>query len=188
MSEPEQPSSPFQSSGPWHEGEKTLQRRLGVAERMEDQGRKVIRNFMPDQHRQFYGQLPFIVLGAVDDAGAPWATLLEGKPGFVSSPDATTLLIAARPGIDDPVGAALAAGSPVGMLGIELHTRRRNRANGTVTHLDREAFAVNVQRYSRFLTSLATCTLIRWAIYCSIHVPVWYSSTSAAVSCSSLRA
>nr|WP_199188576.1 pyridoxamine 5'-phosphate oxidase family protein [Haliangium sp. UPWRP_2] len=112
---------------------------------MEIQGRKVIRNFMPDQHRLFYGQLPFILVGAVDDSGAPWATLLEGEPGFVSSPDATTLRIAARPGTQDPVGTALATGSPVGMLGIELHTRRRNRANGTVTHLDREGFAVTVQ-------------------------------------------
>lgn len=145
MSETEQPSRPAQSSGPWHEGEQTLQRRLGVAERMESQGRKVIRSFMPDQHRLFYGQLPFILVGAVDESGAPWATLLEGEPGFVSSPDPTTLRIAARPGTDDPVGAALAAGSPVGMLGIELHTRRRNRANGTVTHLDREGFAVTVQ-------------------------------------------
>lgn len=145
MSEIEQPSRPFQSSGPWHKGEQILQRRLGVAERMEIQGRKVIRNFMPDQHRLFYGQLPFILVGAVDDSGAPWATLLEGEPGFVSSPDATTLRIAARPGTQDPVGTALATGSPVGMLGIELHTRRRNRANGTVTHLDREGFAVTVQ-------------------------------------------
>lgn len=146
MSQIEPPSRPSQSLGPWHEGEQILQRRLGVAERMESQGRRVIRSFMPDQHRLFYGQLPFLLVGAVDDSGAPWATLLEGEPGFVSSPDATTLRIAARPGAEDPVAAALAPGTPLGMLGIELHTRRRNRMNGTVTHLDGEGFTVTVQQ------------------------------------------
>lgn len=145
MSEQKNPSPPSQPSGPWHPGEQILQHRLGVAERMESQGRKVIRNFMPDQHRLFYAQLPFIVVGAVDASGTPWATLVEGEPGFVSSPDPTTLRIAAQPGTGDPVGSALATSNSVGMLGIELHTRRRNRANGTVTRLDSQGFEVTVQ-------------------------------------------
>ena len=121
-----------------------MQRRLGVAEQLERSGSRTIRDFMPDQHREFYRQLPFLLVGAVDSSGAPWATLLSGEPGFVTSPDARTLRIAARPDAGDPVGAALAAGSPVGMLGIELHTRRRNRVNGAVTALDQAGFTVSV--------------------------------------------
>ncbi|HRI50171.1 MAG TPA: pyridoxamine 5'-phosphate oxidase family protein [Pseudomonadota bacterium] len=121
-----------------------MQQRLGVAEQLERSGSRTIRDFMPEQHREFYRQLPFLLVGAVDSSGAPWATLLSGEPGFVASPDARTLRIAARPDADDPVGAALAAGSPVGMLGIELHTRRRNRVNGAVTALDRAGFTVSV--------------------------------------------
>ncbi len=49
-------------------------------------GAKVIRGFMLDQHRAFYTQLPFVVLGAVDADGDPWATLLAGKPGFLQAP------------------------------------------------------------------------------------------------------
>lgn len=36
---------------------------------MEVFGQKVIRDFMPDQHRAFYQQLPFLVAAAVDAAG-----------------------------------------------------------------------------------------------------------------------
>ena len=130
---------------PWHAGERRMHARLGVAERMEFFGRQVVRDFMPDQHRAFFRQLPFLIVGAVDDAGAPWATLLEGAPGFVASPDSKLLRIDALPGAGDPVAAAIAAGSPVGLLGIELHTRRRNRMNGTVRARDGAGFSVVVE-------------------------------------------
>lgn len=116
----------------WHAGETYLQERLGVAERMAIAGERVIRDYMPDQHRDFYAQLPFIVLGAVDPAGDPWATLLAGRPGFMTSPTPTTLDIAARPDTGDPAGAGMGPGDSVGLLGIEMHTRRRNRMNGIV--------------------------------------------------------
>lgn len=118
------------STSPWHRGEQLLQERLGVAEQMQAVGQRVIRNYMPDQHRQFYAQLPFLLLGGVDAAGWPWAGILEGSPGFVQSPDARLLTIAAQPGQDDPLHACLHPGAPVGLLGIELPTRRRNRMNG----------------------------------------------------------
>ncbi|UVK84291.1 pyridoxamine 5'-phosphate oxidase family protein [Pseudomonas sichuanensis] len=115
---------------PWHEGEKRLQEQVGVAERMEAFGQKVIRDHMPDQHRVFYHQLPFIVAGAVDAQGKPWATLLEGPEGFVSSPDPKQLLIDTELASDDPATPGLAQSGAIGLLGIELHTRRRNRLNG----------------------------------------------------------
>ncbi|PYC22797.1 pyridoxamine 5'-phosphate oxidase family protein [Pseudomonas mosselii] len=117
---------------PWHAGEKRLQEHVGVAERMEVFGQKVIRDFMPDQHRAFYQQLPFLVAGAVDAAGTPWATLLEGAEGFVSSPDPRQLLIGTELAADDPAAPGLVDGGAIGLLGIELHTRRRNRLNGLI--------------------------------------------------------
>ncbi|MDH0305309.1 MULTISPECIES: pyridoxamine 5'-phosphate oxidase family protein [unclassified Pseudomonas] len=117
---------------PWHAGEKRLQEQVGVAERMEVFGQKVIRDYMPEQHRAFYHQLPFLVAGAVDAAGRPWATLLEGPEGFVSSPDPRQLLIGVAPAVDDPATPGLVAGGAIGLLGIELHTRRRNRLNGLI--------------------------------------------------------
>ncbi|MGQ3032201.1 MAG: flavin-nucleotide-binding protein, partial [Ferrovibrionaceae bacterium] len=129
----------------WHPGETYLQERLGVAERMTIAGERVIRDYMPDQHRDFYAQLPFVVLGAVDPAGDPWATLLAGRPGFMTSPTPTTLDIAATPDAGDPAGAGMAAGDPVGLLGIEMHSRRRNRMNGIVAPLA-SGFRVDVDQ------------------------------------------
>lgn len=129
---------------PWHAGEQQLQARVGVAERMEAFGRKVIRKEMPDQHRQFYSQLPFMLFGAVDAQGNPWASILEGPVGFAHSPAPALLQLDSLPASDDP--AQLQAGAAIGMLGIELHTRRRNRLNGRVGALDDQGLSVEVEQ------------------------------------------
>jgi uncharacterized protein len=129
---------------PWHAGEQQLQAHVGVAERMEAFGRKVIRSWMPDQHREFYRQLPFMLLGAVDAQGRPWASVLEGEPGFADSPDPEHLHFTNRPAADDP--AQLRDGEPIGLLGIELHTRRRNRLNGHVAKLTADGFELSVDQ------------------------------------------
>ncbi|WP_288755297.1 pyridoxamine 5'-phosphate oxidase family protein, partial [uncultured Pseudomonas sp.] len=127
---------------PWHPGEKTLQEKVGVAARMEAVGHKVIRDYMPDQHRAFYHQLPFIVAASVDAQGRPWATLLEGPEGFIRSPHPRELTIDIQPPADDPATPGLAAGQAVGLLGIELHTRRRNRLNGRIHQATHEQLQV----------------------------------------------
>ena len=132
------------NASPWHAGERLLQTRIGVAERMAQIGPKVIRDYMPDQHRAFFAQLPFVVMGTVDAQGDPWAGVLEGEPGFAVSPDPHTLSVAAAPDADDPLRAGLNLGQPVGLLGIELHTRRRNRMNGRVAAWDGQRFDVAV--------------------------------------------
>ncbi|MGF6556624.1 ferredoxin-NADP reductase/predicted pyridoxine 5'-phosphate oxidase superfamily flavin-nucleotide-binding protein [Pseudomonas sp. S30_BP2TU TE3576] len=129
---------------PWHAGEKQLQAHVGVAERMEIFGRKVIRSEMPDQHRTFYQQLPFMLYGAVDADGHPWASILEGQPGFAQSPEPGLLQFRSLPTFDDP--AQLSDGSAIGLLGIELHTRRRNRINGHVRAMTTGGFAVTVDQ------------------------------------------
>lgn len=130
---------------PFHDGEVALQKTVGVAERMEKFGRRVIRDFMPDQHREFYRQLPFIILGSVDASGDAWVTLLSGKPGFMTSPDPKRLAFAAHPDPQDPATASLADGAAVGLLGIELHTRRRNRMNGTLQKQSDQGFEIAVE-------------------------------------------
>ena len=114
----------------WHAGEKSIQEKVGVAERMAVTGQRVVRAFLPDQHREFFAQIPFIAVGSVDRQGHPWATLLTGKPGFISSPSPHALTIDARGDPSDPASEGIYGGGAIGLLGIELHTRRRNRANG----------------------------------------------------------
>jgi predicted pyridoxine 5'-phosphate oxidase superfamily flavin-nucleotide-binding protein len=130
---------------PWHAGERAAQARVGTADFMAELGPKVIRDFMPDQHRQFFEQLPFVVVGSLDAEQRPWASMLAGLPGFASSPHPRRLEIEANPLPGDPLGAALAVGSPVGLLGIELPTRRRNRMNGHIVARDEAGFAVHVR-------------------------------------------
>lgn len=117
----------------FHAGERAVQARAGVAERMAQVGPRVFRDFMPDQHRELFEKLPFMLLGARDAQDRPWATLLAGPPGFVRTPDAKTLRLAASLPAWDPLAARLAPGLPVGLLGIEPATRRRNRANGVLS-------------------------------------------------------
>lgn len=138
----EQP--PSAATGPFHEGERALQARAGMRDQIERIGRRVIRDWMPDQHRELFEKLPALLVGSLDARGCPWASMLVGRPGFIRSPDERTLRIEALPGFGDALDVHLAAGAPVGLLGLEAHTRRRNRANGTVSGVDGRGFSVRV--------------------------------------------
>ena len=124
---------------PFHAGELRAQALAGV-----ETFAAPIRNRMPDQHRTFFPLLPFVCVAVADADGWPLATLVQGPPGFASSPDPARLDVAALPSTDDPVRAHLLAGAPVGMLGIDLGTRRRNRLNGVVAQEGADGFAVDV--------------------------------------------
>jgi len=130
----------------WHEGERVLQQRAGVAEGLAAFGSRVIRDHMPMQHREFFARLPWLVAGSVDTAGQPWASALTGPAGFVQSPDERSLRIGALPLPADPLRASLLPGRPVGLLGIEPQTRRRNRANGAIGEVDARGFTVQVRQ------------------------------------------
>lgn len=131
---------------PFHAGEMAIQERLGVRTKMEAVGRRVIRAYLLDQHRQFFAQLPFLIAGTVDAQGSPWASILVGAPGFLSTPDEHTLQVTSQPLFGDPLAKTLAAGIDIGLLGIELHTRRRNRLSGTVVTVAPNHFAVQVKQ------------------------------------------
>ncbi len=135
-----------QASEVFHRGETAIQQRLGVRERIEDVGRRVVRDHMPDQHRTFFAQLPFILVGALDSTHQPWATVLAGPPGFVQSPDPKSLVIDAQPHPTDPLARALEPGAAIALLGIEPHTRRRNRMNGVVRQASGRTLQVSVSQ------------------------------------------
>jgi hypothetical protein len=130
---------------PFHAGEQAVQERLGVREGIEPWARKVVRPYLPEEHRAFYAALPYVVAAARDAAGRPWATLLAGAPGFIGSPDSETLLIDGGPVPGDALRGSFVSGADVGLLGIELATRRRNRVNGRVRTSDQDGivFAVD---------------------------------------------
>lgn len=131
---------------PFHAGEVAVQARLGMAERMQEIGPRVVRRHLPEQHQRFYEQLPWMLAGSVDPAGRPWATVLVGPPGFVQAPDDQHLHFATGPLAGDPAAAGMVPGAPLGLLGIELHTRRRNRVNGELLSVGPAGLQLRVQQ------------------------------------------
>lgn len=123
---------------PFHPGELLAQARAGHTPRA------AIRDRMPNQHRDFFPLLPFLCVAVADNAGWPIASLLTGAPGFVSAPSANALHIRALAAADDPALTSMVSGADIGLLGIDLATRRRNRANGRIRELDIDGIAVDV--------------------------------------------
>ena len=124
-----------ESGSPFHPGEQDVQERMGVRD-IEDWARKVVRPYMPDEHRAFFSALPYLVAAARDGRGRPWVTLLTGPDGFVTSPDPESLVMETTPIAGDALEGALTSENDLGLLGIEFANRRRNRVNGRIREAD----------------------------------------------------
>lgn len=130
----------------FHDGERLLQSEAGTQERLAAIATQLIRDQMPEQHRIFFAQLPFVIAGSVDRGGQPWASLLCNPPGFISAPDPRQLCLSALPMTTDPLQQILVTGAAIALLGIEQQTRRRNRMNGLVTQVRPTGFDIEVQQ------------------------------------------
>jgi len=129
---------------PFHRGEQAIQSRLGIREKMEQVGRKLIRDHMSAEHQDFFAQLPLLIVSTVDATGRPWASVLAGRPGFLHAVDSCTLRVMARPIFGDPLSKTLVEGADIGALGLEFQTRRRNRVNGRIARATDEWFDIRV--------------------------------------------
>ncbi len=125
------------AEAPFHDGERRMHAHAGVSDMALQRGRAMIRDHMPDQHREFFAQLPWAVVGGLDAQGQPWATAWTGKDGggFMQSRHPQALVVHPTELPGDPLSDQWRVGSPLGLLGIQPHTRRRNRMNGVVTSL-----------------------------------------------------
>lgn len=130
----------------WHSGELTVQARAGVEEKMADLGPRLIRDYMPDQHREFFASLPMVIVGGEDKHSHLWASPLFGNPGFIRSPSPQRLTIDTSGSHSDTILPHLHINCQVGLLGIDLETRRRNRLNGIVVKRDQHQVAIDVQQ------------------------------------------
>lgn len=135
----------------FHAGEQAIQQRAGFGDLVETVGQRFIRDAMPEQHRQFFAQLPFALLGVIDAQGHPRAGVLAGAPGFLSAPDDRHLDVRAGVVIGEGVVEGWGPGASFGLLGIEAQTRRRNRLNGVVAQIE------GVRRRLRVMQSFGNC-------------------------------
>lgn len=140
----------------WHHGEQSIHDRVGTSD-IVSSSYLWIENSMPEQHRQFYAKnVCFIPLTTVDEHGLPWASLVTSKDDqskFMSSPSETQLIINLTLLPGDPISRNLdlfdvcqkgARGQGINQqnilvagLGIEFHTRRRNKFAGFISHIEK---------------------------------------------------
>jgi predicted pyridoxine 5'-phosphate oxidase superfamily flavin-nucleotide-binding protein len=89
-----------------------------------------------------------LAVSSVDADGAPWASLIFGEVGFARTADGTSVTIdRARIIADgsDPLWSNLRVGAPLGLLAIDLGSRRRLRINGIVSALSDAAIELAVR-------------------------------------------
>ncbi|GAA4634896.1 pyridoxamine 5'-phosphate oxidase family protein [Actinoallomurus vinaceus] len=106
-----------------------MQVRAGLADQA-DHGGRAVRAQIPVVAAAFLAEQPMIVIGAADEAGHVWASLLTGPPGFVHAAGPATVRVAARPEPWDPLAGALGDAATVGTIAIDPARRRRMRVNG----------------------------------------------------------
>lgn len=131
---------------PFHEGEIAVQERSGERAMALRNGRGIGDRIMPGALK-FVAQQPMVVCGSVAPSGEVWASVFFGTPGFVRADEELVsfdLAHGVRRG-GDPLWSHLAEGAPIGLLFIELATRRRLRVNGTVTRLRQDELEIRVR-------------------------------------------
>ncbi|MDF1693341.1 MAG: pyridoxamine 5'-phosphate oxidase family protein [Zhongshania sp.] len=101
---------------------------------------------MPEQHREFFASLPMVILGSEDKDCHVWASPLFGDPGFIRSPSSQQLIIDASSYYSETILPHLQVSCQLGLLGIDLETRRRNRLNGIVVKKDQNQVTIDVQQ------------------------------------------
>ncbi|MFP2904030.1 pyridoxamine 5'-phosphate oxidase family protein [Pyxidicoccus sp. 3LFB2] len=117
-------------SAPFHRGELAIQAREGTVREAERVGRSIGSTFPPPARDFLRTQCMVVVASRLPDSGQVWASLLTGAPGFASVRDADSLVVLAEPVPGDPLQPVLREEADVGLLAIELATRRRMKARG----------------------------------------------------------
>ncbi|HSL68779.1 MAG TPA: pyridoxamine 5'-phosphate oxidase family protein [Longimicrobiales bacterium] len=135
------------SPDPFHDGERYVQERTGERKAALRNG-PIVGAAIPPGAMVFLAQQRMLAIGSVDDQGTLSATLVFGAPALVASVDGRSVIIdrtriEANPG--DAVWSNLRAGADVGLLAIELGTRRRLRINGIVSSVDDRRIDVTVR-------------------------------------------
>ncbi len=130
--------------GPFHRGELAVQTRFDVREQADYIGQNVFHDHLPAEDGVFLAQLPFVLIGAIDSEDHPWASILMGRPGFITSPDSHMLEINAERVFGDPLTSGLSPGTQVGLLGIEYHSRRRYRITGKISKIKDQSISIGI--------------------------------------------
>ncbi|MGA7438651.1 MAG: pyridoxamine 5'-phosphate oxidase family protein [Luteibacter sp.] len=131
----------------FHEGEREIQSRAGE-EATAARNVAIVSDSVIGGARPFVANQFMVAVGSIDAAGDLWASLLFGKPGFAQATDGKRITLdvpMAHRHAHEPLWANLARHKDIGMLFIELGTRRRYRVNGSVAAVDDARVEVDVR-------------------------------------------
>lgn len=132
-------------ASPYHSGELIVQARAGVQEEADRLG-KSIGSVIKPAAQDFLRSQRLAVAGTVESSGWVWASLLTGKSGFVEPVSSQVVLISAKPVPGDPLSENLALGDDIGLIVIDLASRRRLRLNGKVEMQPGDGIYVHIQQ------------------------------------------
>ena len=119
---------------PFHEGELQIQRRAGVKNQA-SRVAGVMRSSIPPAAAHFLQEQQMVVAASVAEDKAVWASFLFGKPGFAHAIDDHFIEIEAEALPGDPLRWNLHPDAPLGILAIDLATRRRAKFKGALTEI-----------------------------------------------------
>ncbi|MGW5580691.1 pyridoxamine 5'-phosphate oxidase family protein [Micromonospora chokoriensis] len=124
----QQPSFSTPDRAPMHAGEQAIQERAG--EGGPDWGSPMFGPEIPHGFLPFLRAQRMLVIGAADDRGAMWSTILTGPAGFAQPVNEQTIVVDALPAPGDPLRDAFEEQRDIGLLALHPQTRRRIRVNG----------------------------------------------------------
>lgn len=130
----------------FHEGEIALQERSGERPAAIRTGAGISDTVAPAA-RSFLAAQRLLVAATFDAGGRAWASLLFGSPGLASTADGRRVALdrsriaRAR---SEPAWSSLRAGAQLGLLAIDLESRRRLRVNGLVASISDAAVLLDV--------------------------------------------
>lgn len=113
----------------YHSGEIAVQSRAGVQEEADHLGKSIGEMIQPTA-QNFLRHQRLAIACTVETSGLVWASLLTGEPGFVQAVDEQTVWVNTTPINNDPLSKNLLTADEIGLLVIDLATRRRLRVNG----------------------------------------------------------
>ena len=79
-------------NSPFHKGELAVQRKLGVTDTAQSNGR-VITNRISTGALNFIAQQAMVILGSTDTNNQIWSSAIFGIPGFIEALDTSTVKI-----------------------------------------------------------------------------------------------
>src|SRR5262249_52990915 len=129
----------------FHRGELAVQAIEGTL----DEARRVgasVHDSLPPAVREFARGQRFAVAASIDAAGRVWASPLVGEPGLLDPVSEREIRVTRGPVAGDPLRRALAERGEMGLLVIDLATRRRMKVKGRGALLPGGEIALSVER------------------------------------------